>query len=242
MTTLGGGLVVAQMQRNEEVVEEEIAEVEIDDFAKEEPDEPEPEEELEEPPSPSPQPDKSKKKTKVKKQEIQNVTEQTDEVKESGETTNRDYGEGGGGGGGGGKKTEEKKEEKKVEEKKEAPKKKEELGDTSTPRPLVKGGKPPKPSQNAAPVYPEQLRKKNIQGSFKVKLHIHKDGTVRGMKIISKSVTGTDDESLKATAEKMFLKEIVTAVKSWKFEPARHPIGDTPYSVWMSVTIPFTLK
>lgn len=226
------GLVWFEMNRsNEEIVDVELAEPDIENLDIEE----EPEMEVEEEPEPEPEPERPKPKPSS---EIQNVTEQTKDVSESDVATEReplpDYDA----------KPEEKAkpvEKKPVEEKKPVKKKKEGIGDRETPRPMPAGGTPPKPAKsNKAPKYPESLRKDNVTGVVKVKLNIYMDGSVRGMKVLKKSVSGYDDAAKIEKAQKLFLKEVIAAVKSWKFEPAK--LRGKTISVWWPVTIPFSLN
>lgn len=96
----------------------------------------------------------------------------------------------------------------------------------------------PKPG-NAQPVYPKSLRDEGVTGKVVIKLHVHRDGTVRGAKILRKSNNATTDEA-KESANKLFLAAVVKAVKTWSFEPAK--LNGQPITVWHTVTIPFTLK
>ena len=98
----------------------------------------------------------------------------------------------------------------------------------------------PKPDPgNASPVYPKELRDKGITGKVVIKLHVHRDGTVRGAKILRKSNNATTAED-QERANKLFLSAVAKAVKSWKFTPAK--LGGEPITVWHTVTIPFTLS
>jgi len=97
----------------------------------------------------------------------------------------------------------------------------------------------PKPKAgNASPVYPKSLRDEGITGKVVIKLHVHRDGTVRGAKILRKSNNATSEEDGKR-ASTLFLSAVIKAVQTWKFEPAK--LNGQPITVWHTVTIPFTL-
>jgi protein TonB len=227
------GLIWFEMNRsNEEIVEVGLDEPDIENLEIEE----EPEMEIEEEPEPEPEPEKPKPKPK---NDITNVTEQTSDVSESDTAVEReplpDY-------------DQEVEVEKKPEKKPEVEKKPEKkvrktqgVGDRDTPRSMPADATKPKPLPgNKAPRYPESLRKKSITGMIKVKLHVHKDGSVRGMKILKKKVSNAEDPADIPKAEKLFLKEVINAVKTWKFEPAK--LRGKTISVWWPVTIPFSLN
>lgn len=97
----------------------------------------------------------------------------------------------------------------------------------------------PKPDGgNKAPAYPEALRDQGITGEVVVKIHIHRDGTVKGAKILRKKSSATTEEE-KAAAEKAFVAAVIAAVRNWKYEPAK--LDGEPISIWFPVTLPFTL-
>ena len=90
--------------------------------------------------------------------------------------------------------------------------------------------------------YPEDLRKRNVTGKIKVKLTIYKDGSVKGAKVLAKenSVNKDEDPELYEQANKLLLKAVAAAVQTWKFKPST--VQGKPISVYLTVTIPFTLK
>jgi TonB family protein len=97
----------------------------------------------------------------------------------------------------------------------------------------------PKPDGgNEPPSYPESLRDAGITGEVVVKLHIHRDGTVKGAKILRKKSSATTEDE-KTAAEKAFVAAVVAAVRNWKYEPAK--LDGEPISIWFPVTLPFTL-
>jgi outer membrane biosynthesis protein TonB len=215
--------------------DQEIAEVVLDEPVIENlAEELEPEEEPEPQPEPQPQP-RAKPRT-----EIRNVTEQTKSVVEAEiapprEAAAEDTGP-----------VAAPKEAPKPTEVPAAPKpavkkRSDDIGDREAPRPMPADGTPPRPmKENKAPDYPEPLRQANITGLVKVKLNIHMDGSVRGMKVLQKDVAGTDDEALREKARGLFLKSVVTAVKTWQFHPAS--LKGQTIAVWWPVTIPFNLS
>jgi protein TonB len=97
----------------------------------------------------------------------------------------------------------------------------------------------PKPlGGNPKPEYPSELRDKGITGSVLLKLHVHRDGTVRGAKILRKKNNATTQEDGKR-ADQLFLKAVIGVVKNWKYEPAK--LNGQPITVWHKVNIPFSL-
>lgn len=97
----------------------------------------------------------------------------------------------------------------------------------------------PKPlPSNVQPSYPKKLRDEGISGRVVLKLHVHRDGSVRGAKVLSKKNSATTEEE-KTSASAAFLKSIIKVVKSWRFTPAT--LAGKPISVWHKVNIPFEL-
>ena len=97
----------------------------------------------------------------------------------------------------------------------------------------------PKPDPgNKTPEYPKSLRDEGITGRYVLKIHVHRDGSVRGAKILSKKNTATTEDERKK-ADGLFLKAVIAVVKTWKFTPAK--LEGQPISVWHTVTIPFKL-
>ena len=71
-----------------------------------------------------------------------------------------------------------------------------------------------------------------------IKLHVHRDGTVRGAKVLSKKNNATaEDDRNKANA--LFLAAVIRVIKAWKYSSATL-VGE-PISVWHTVTFPFHL-
>lgn len=97
----------------------------------------------------------------------------------------------------------------------------------------------PKPlGSNPQPKYPEKLRNRGVTGRVVIKLHVHRDGSVRGAKILSKKNSATTEDD-KKEANKLFLAAVIKVVKTWKYKPAT--VAGKPISVWHTVTVPFNL-
>lgn len=246
--SLGGAFYFASLEK-EEAEEEEIVEAQIQNFEMEEELEEEPEEEPE-PPPPEPPPTSKKVKTSSKptpQPDIQNP-DSADQNPEEGEinTEGPGYGEGGGSNDQSGKGDKPKPAEpvekpKPVEEKKTTKKPpppidpdvaRERPADATVPKQI--GGNPP--------VYPAELKKKNITGKVKVRLTIYKDGSVKAAKILLKenSLDKDEDPELYDKANKLLVKAVGAAVQTWKFKPSMYK--GKPISVYLTVTIPFTLN
>lgn len=235
---------LAYPPKREEIVEVQL-QPEIQDFAVEE-EEPEPEPEPPPPPNtkvevvskPKPKPKPKPPDKKVTEAVDESETEKTVEVGPGG-------GQPGGPGGGGKEppKTVEPKprpaEPKPVPkvESKPKPKPKAEI-DPTVPIDRPENATAPKQKSGDAPAYPKELRDEGITGKVVLKLHVHRDGTVRGAKILRKSNNATTEED-KARADKLFVAAVVAAVKTWTFEPAK--LDGSPITVWHTVTVPFTL-
>ncbi|MCA9701210.1 MAG: energy transducer TonB [Myxococcales bacterium] len=232
--------------------QEEIVDAEIQTLEMEE--EPEEEEEIEEepeppPPEPPPSSEPVKRNDKPTPQpEIQNP-DSVDENPEEGQVNDQGpgYGEGGSGNGGGnGKKSdgEDKPEPKPATEDKPKPKPKSEGLNINPDKPIDRPAEATVPKQvgGNSPVYPDALKKRNITGKVKVRLVIYKDGTVKGAKVLAKenSLDKNADPELYEKANKLLLKAVADAVKTWTFKPSTYK--GKPITVYLTVTIPFTLN
>lgn len=102
-------------------------------------------------------------------------------------------------------------------------------GKASAPKPLA---------SNRLPAYPKALRDKGITGSVLVKLHVHRDGSVRGAKVLRKRNNATT-EAEQERANALFLKAVIAAIKTWKYTPAK--LDGEAITVWHKVNIPFSL-
>jgi protein TonB len=244
LSVVGTGAWLAYPPKREEIVDVEL-QPEIQDFAVEE--EPEPEPEPEPPPPPNTKVEVvSKPKPKPKPRPPEKKV--TEAVAESDAEKKVQVGPGGGqpgGSGGGGDKPPKTVEPKAKPEPKVAPKvepkpkakPKAEI-DPTQPIDRPENASAPKQKSGEAPAYPKELRDEGITGKVVLKLHVHRDGTVRGAKILRKSNNATTEED-KARADKLFVAAVVAAVKTWTFEPAK--LDGQPITVWHTVTVPFTL-
>lgn len=248
---VGGSLGLAfymASRKADEPVQEEIVEAEIQNFEMDEELEEEPEPEPE-PPPPEPPSDKPVKRNDkpTPQPEIQNP-DKIDENPEAGEINDEGpgYGEGGGGNNQGKGKPEPKPEPPPPEQKPEPkPKPKPKPGlDINPDKPIERPAEATVPKQTGgnAPVYPSELRQRNITGKVKVRLTIYKDGTVKGAKVLAKdnSVDKDAEPKLYEQANKLLLKAVAAAVQTWTFKPSTYK--GQPISVFLTVTIPFTLN
>jgi len=247
--SLGGAFYFASLEK-EEPEEEEIVEAEIQNFEMEEELEEEPEPEPE-PPPPEPPPT-NKKVTKSSKPTVQPDIQNPDSADQNPDegdvnTEGPGYGEGNGGNSQG---TGETKPETKPEPKPE-PKPETKPKPKATKKFAYDPDKPierppeatvPKQTGGNPPVYPGELKSRNITGKVKVRLTIYKDGSVKGAKVLSKdnSVDKTEDPELYEKANKLLLKAVAAAVQTWKFKPST--VDGKAISVFLTVTIPFTLN
>lgn len=234
-----------ELPEQEEIVDAEIQNLEIE--------EEEIEEEIEEEPEPPPEPPPSSEPVKQRSEptpqpEIQNP-DSVDENPEEGQVNDQGpgYGEGGSGNGSGsGKKSdgEDKPEDKPAPEDKPKPKPKSEGLNINPDKPIERPAEATVPKQvgGNSPVYPDALKKRNITGKVKVRLVIYKDGSVKGAKVLAKenSLDKAADPELYEKANKLLLKAVADAVKTWKFKPSTYK--GKPITVYLTVTIPFTLN
>ncbi len=223
-----------------------LLEPEIKDFVTDEVDEPEPEIEEEEAPPPPPEappPPKPKKKAKPKPApKLPDAMPDGPPPEQDTARSDKEYGSGEGGTGTAKKASTPKAEKPKPKVEKPKPKaeKKKAKIDPTKPIDRPERSPPPKPAAgNKTPDYPKSLRDQGVEGQIVVKLHISNDGSVKGMKVLRKTSTATGDEA-KKKAEKLFLKAVVAAVKTWKYTPCKYQ--GQAISVWIPVTVPFKLK
>lgn len=229
----------------EQLVEAEIQQLELDE---DEPLEQEPEPE---PPAPEPPPRDTPVET-IRKPSPQPDIQNPDTADENPDERDIDssgpsYGEGGGSNdqrGTGEPKSEPKPKPQEPEPKPEPkPKPKPKLAyDPDKPIERPPEATVPKQIGGNPPVYPPELRSRNITGKVKVRLTIYKDGTVKGAKVLAKqnSVDKDEDAKLHELANKLLLKAVAAAVQTWKFKPST--VNGQAISVYLTVTIPFTLE
>lgn len=218
-----------------------LLEPEIKDFAVEEEPEPEPEEEPPPPPPPdvAPKPKADKPKPKPKP-EVPKVIPDGPPPEQDKPADDKNFGTGTNPGAGNGKpKPEAKKPEvKKPEVKKPEPPKAEPIDPTKPVDRPEKASVPQADAGNKAPDYPKDLRDAGVEGEVVVKLHVHRDGTVKGAKILRSTNTATGDEE-KTAADKAFKGAVIAAIKAWKYTPSK--LDGQPISVWIIVNFPFKL-
>lgn len=86
----------------------------------------------------------------------------------------------------------------------------------------------PKYGENPKPLYPREARKKGYEGEVLLRVEVLSNGQVGQIEV--KSSSGY--ESLDRSA--------ITAVKQWKFIPAKK--GENPIPFWVSIPIKFQLR
>ncbi len=249
MLLAGASAYVYFLETKEKTVEVALADPELQDFAVEE----EPELEEEEPEQEAPPPPPPDAKVKVVKKATPRpkpqtpIAKPTDAADETDKEKVYEVVEGGAtnktGFGGGTKRDPgppRKPSVSKAPAKPKKPKKKRKTPlDPTKPVDRPENATVPRPlGSNAQPKYPKKLRDEGITGRIVIKLHVHRDGSVRGAKILSKKTSATTEADKKAAAN-AFLKAVITVVKGWKFKPAT--LEGKPISVWHKVTIPFEL-
>jgi protein TonB len=216
-------------------------EPEIKDFAVQE--EPEPEVEEEPPPPPpdvAPKPQVQAPKPKPRPEVPKNIPEGPPPEQER-PASDKNFGTGQGAGTGTAK----------PKADKPPPPPKPEVKKPPPPKPAAEAIDPEKPvdrpekasvpvadAGNKPPAYPGALRDGGVEGEVVVKLHVHRDGTVKGAKILRSTNTATGEEE-KTAADKAFKAAVIAAIKTWKYTPSK--LDGTPISVWIIVNFPFKL-
>ncbi len=66
---------------------------------------------------------------------------------------------------------------------------------------------------NKSPDYPSELRDEGIEGEVVLKLHVYRDGTVKGAKILRVTSNVSGDEA-KTRAEKLFKSAVIAAIRT----------------------------
>lgn len=229
------------LDRSKEPTVDVRFEPEVKDFAIEEEPEPEPEEEPPPPPpdiAPKPQVQKPKPKPRP---EVPKAIPDAAPPEQDKPATDKSFGTGqpGAGTGTGKPKPEVKKPEVKKPEPPKPPKPAGEPIDPTKPvdRP-EKASVPQADAGNKPPDYPKDLRDAGVEGEVVIKLHVHRDGTVKGAKILRSTNTATGEEE-KAAADKAFKSAVIGAIKAWKYTPSK--LDGQPISVWIIVNFPFKL-
>lgn len=245
LALFGHMLVIGTWAWRDRLHEPEVAvvlEPEIKDFAVDEQPEPEPEEEPPPPPPDVPKPQPQAKPKPRPKLEPPKVIPQGPPPEQAKPSVDKNFGTGEPGQGNGTpKKADKPPAPKKVEPppKKVEPPKAEEKIDPEKPVDRPEGASAPVPDPgNKAPDYPGELRDEGIEGEVVLKLHVYRDGTVKGAKILRVTTTATGDEA-KTRAEKLFKSAVIAAIRTWKFTPSKYK-GET-ITIWLMQTIPFKL-
>ncbi len=90
--------------------------------------------------------------------------------------------------------------------------------------PLPKEATHPEPKSRVAPVYPQELQRKQVSGQVRFLCALGTDGTVKGLYCT-------------ATSRPEFAPAAAVAIVQWRFEPAR--IQNTPVPILVNVTLAF---
>jgi TonB family protein len=90
-----------------------------------------------------------------------------------------------------------------------------------TPGEIVFSGGP-KPVQKVIPAYPDELRKRGVEGEVKLQVAVDEDGTVQGVRVLKTLHPYLDNAA-------------VQAIKQWKFEPVLQNGKPTPAILTMAV-------
>jgi len=227
------------LDRSKEPQVEVTLEAEIKDFAVQE--EPEPEVEDDPPPppevAPKPQVQKPKPKPRV---EVPKTIPEGPPPEQTRPADDKNYGTGQGTGTGAAKPKVDKPPPPKPEVKKPPPPKPaaEPIDPTKPVDRPEKASVPVADAGNKPPAYPGDLRDGGVEGEVVVKLHVHRDGTVKGAKILRSTNTATGEEA-KTAADKAFKAAVIAAIKSWKYTASK--LDGEPISVWIIVNFPFKL-
>jgi protein TonB len=247
LALFGHVLVIGAWAYRDRLREPEVTvqlEPEIKDFAVE--DQPEPEVEEEPPPPPPPDVPKPQPQAKPKprpKPEVPKVIPEGPPPEAAKPGADKAFGTGentGGNGTGQAKpKVEKKPEPPKPPPPKPVPPKAEEPIDPEKPVDRPEGASAPVPDPgNKSPDYPSELRDEGIEGEVTLKVHVHRDGTVKGAKILKVTSTATGEEA-QTRAEKLLKAAVIAAIRTWKYTPSKYK-GE-PISIWLMQTIPFKL-
>jgi protein TonB len=98
--------------------------------------------------------------------------------------------------------------------------------------PSLSEGKPilihPKYAENPKPLYPREARKKGFQGEVVLKVEVLSDGLVGEVEV------------KKSSGHEILDRSALSAVKQWKFTPAKR--GETAISTWVNIPIKFQLQ
>lgn len=92
---------------------------------------------------------------------------------------------------------------------------------------LPAGAIPPRPdSSNSLPSYPEEMRRKGVEGLVVLRVLVDTDGRVADIRVVS--------------GAEPFLSAAVEVVRSWRYQPAR--VEGRPRAVHRIIRVPFKLR
>jgi len=86
----------------------------------------------------------------------------------------------------------------------------------------------PKYAENPKPLYPREARNKGIQGEVVLKVEVLSNGLVGEVEV------------KKSSGHEILDRSALSAVKQWKFTPARR--GESTISAWVNIPIKFQLQ
>lgn len=86
----------------------------------------------------------------------------------------------------------------------------------------------PRYAENPRPLYPREAKKKGYEGEVLLRVEVLADGRVGEIEV------------KRSSGHEVLDRSAVTAVKQWKFFPARR--GETPISTWVNIPIAFQLR
>ena len=89
-------------------------------------------------------------------------------------------------------------------------------------------GARPRYAQNPKPTYPQEAREKGYEGEVILRVEVLPNGRVGQIEVKNSSGYELLDRSA------------LTAVKQWKFVPAKK--GDTPIPLWVNIPVKFQLE
>jgi protein TonB len=86
----------------------------------------------------------------------------------------------------------------------------------------------PRYSENPKPLYPQEARKKGYEGEVLLRVEVLSNGRVGEIEV------------RRSSGHEVLDRSAITAVKQWRFVPAKK--GETPIPVWVNIPITFQLR
>jgi TonB family protein len=86
----------------------------------------------------------------------------------------------------------------------------------------------PRYSKNSKPLYPQEARKKGYEGEVLLRVEVLSNGRVGEIEV------------RRSSGHEVLDRSAITAVKQWKFVPAKK--GDSTVSVWVNIPVTFQLR